>query len=130
MTAGWSHGVYTCVLLFVQMNMVLLGVWKLLPRMHQTWRSSKEALSLKVGLKYLQLTSISPSEASKAMTFLEFSKLFRGTVNLVYVNFTNWNCELICWKKLLVMHKVDCQNICGVVEKQVVQYVFCISSAC
>ena len=32
----WSHGVYTCVLLFVQMNVVPSGVWKLLPRMNQT----------------------------------------------------------------------------------------------
>ena len=31
-----SHGVYTCVLLFVQMNMVPSDVWKLLPRMNQT----------------------------------------------------------------------------------------------
>ena len=30
------HGVYTCVLLFVQMNVVPSGVWKLLPRMNQT----------------------------------------------------------------------------------------------
>ena len=36
MTAAWSHGVYTCVLLFVQMNMVPSGVRKLLPRMNQT----------------------------------------------------------------------------------------------
>uniref|UniRef100_A0A674EX28 Lipase, hepatic a n=1 Tax=Salmo trutta TaxID=8032 RepID=A0A674EX28_SALTR len=36
MTAAWSHGVYTCVLLFVQMNVVPSGVWKLLPRMNQT----------------------------------------------------------------------------------------------
>ena len=36
MTAAWSHGVYTCVLLFVQMNVVPSGIWKLLPRMYQT----------------------------------------------------------------------------------------------
>ncbi|XP_023851629.2 protein FAM210B, mitochondrial isoform X2 [Salvelinus sp. IW2-2015] len=54
MTAAWSHGVYTSVLLFVQMNVVPSGVWKLLPRMNQTcgglqfpMMSSKEALSLK-----------------------------------------------------------------------------------
>ena len=37
MTAAWSHDVYTCVLLFVQMNVVPSGVWKLLLRMNQTW---------------------------------------------------------------------------------------------
>uniref|UniRef100_A0A673Y4U7 Nuclear factor of activated T cells 2 n=1 Tax=Salmo trutta TaxID=8032 RepID=A0A673Y4U7_SALTR len=36
MMAAGSHGVYTCVLLFVQMNVVPSGVWKLLPRMNQT----------------------------------------------------------------------------------------------
>ncbi|CDQ66549.1 unnamed protein product [Oncorhynchus mykiss] len=36
MTAAWSHSVYTCVLLFVQMNVVPSGVWKFLPRMNQT----------------------------------------------------------------------------------------------
>ncbi|XP_051984830.1 voltage-dependent L-type calcium channel subunit beta-3-like [Xyrauchen texanus] len=33
--AAWSHGVYTCALLIVQMNMVPSGIWKLLPRMNQ-----------------------------------------------------------------------------------------------
>ena len=36
MTAAWFHGVYTFVQLFVQINVVPLVVWKMLPRMNQT----------------------------------------------------------------------------------------------
>ena len=34
--AAWFHGVYTCVILFVQMNVVPSGVRKLLPMINQT----------------------------------------------------------------------------------------------
>ena len=89
------------------------------------WCQAKKILSLKVGLEiqvHLQLTqimSISPTEASKARHhFLEFYKLFKGTGNLVYVNFwPHWNCDTVnykwnnlsvknCWKNDLC-HKVD-----------------------
>ena len=36
MTAAVSQGGYSCVLLFVQMNVVPSGIWKLLPTMNQT----------------------------------------------------------------------------------------------
>ena len=69
MTAAWSHDVYTCVLLFVQMNVVSSGIFEIAPKDEpDMWRptifflrswlisfdvpmmSSKEALSLKVDL--------------------------------------------------------------------------------
>ena len=146
MTAAWSHSVYTCILLFVQMKVVPSGIWKLLPRMNQTcgglqfffWGlgwfiliflscQAKSHWVWRLALKYihrytsnwLKWCHLAYKLLKPWHNFLEFSKLFKCTVNLVYVNF--WNCDTVnyklnnlsvnnCWKNYLCHAQSRCLN--------------------
>ena len=116
-TAAWSHGVYTCVLLFVQMNVIPSGIWKLLPWMNQTcgglqfWLISFDfpmqrgtefegRPSNRYTSNWLKGCQLAYQKLLKPWRhFMEFSKLFKGTVNLVYVNlWPIWNCDTVNYK--------------------------------
>ena len=62
MTAAWSHGVYTCVLLCVQMNVVPSWFFEIAPK--------------DLHLQLTQMMSISLTEASKAM--ISFNGIFQA----------------------------------------------------
>ena len=85
MMAAWSHAVYTCVLLFVQMDMVPSGIWKLLPKMNQTcW-------GLLVFLKFWLISFDFPMMSSKE-ALCEGRPGNTLPIATNYVNFPIWSC--------------------------------------